>query len=83
MENNALHARHDALFSVLIYCSWQTEIGKAPFFTTAERICINQERGALLSQLNPETPPGQIRHYQCPSKLEAKILFHLRKGSRQ
>jgi hypothetical protein len=75
MSTDQIINRHDDLFAVLIYCSEQQIFGKPASFTTLERICINQERGALLSQLNQETPQSEVRQYQCPPKLESKIRF--------
>jgi hypothetical protein len=75
MNTDKMINRHDDLFAVLIYCSDQQQVGKPACFTTLERICINQERGALLSQLNKETPQSDVRFYECPPKLESKIRF--------
>jgi hypothetical protein len=71
--------RLDDLHSILLYCSDQQIFGKAACFTTLERICINQERGALLSQWNEENHHHEIRFYNCPPKLESKIRFILQK----
>ena len=68
-------SRLDNLHEVLNYCSHQQTIGKPCCFTTLERICINQERGALFSQLNKETPETEVRYYKCPPNLENKIRF--------
>jgi hypothetical protein len=71
--------RLEDLYGVLQYCSDQQAYGKPACFTTLERICINQERGSLLSQLNEDTKENEIRHYQCHSKLESKVRFILQK----
>lgn len=71
--------RLDDLHTILLYCSDQQIIGKPACFTTLERICINQERGALLSQCNEENRHHEIRFYSCPTKLESKIRFILQK----
>ncbi len=73
--NNRLKNLHD----VLVYDSDQQTWGRAACFTTFERICINQERGALLSQLNKENANDDIRYYKCPPKLESKIRFTIQK----
>lgn len=69
--------RLEVLHNVLAYCSEveRKSNGKLYLFTTFERILINQERGSLLSQLNQETAPNDIRFYKCPPKLESKIQF--------
>lgn len=68
-------ARLEDLFDVLEYCSNQQAFGKPACFTVLERICINQERGSLLSQINQDNQEGDKRHYKCPPKLENKIRF--------
>ncbi len=67
--------RLEALYDVLEYCSNQQTFGKPACFTTFERIMINQERGAIMSQMNQESAPNDIRFYKCPPKLESKIQF--------
>lgn len=71
--------RERALFDVLKYCSLQQSLGRTACFTTLERICINQERGALLSQVNSENTEQDKRYYQCPAPLESKIKFIIQK----
>ncbi|WP_413512076.1 hypothetical protein [Myroides odoratus] len=39
------------------------------YFTTGERICINQERGYLLSMESEE----ELNPYQIPSAIETKV----------
>jgi hypothetical protein len=79
MSTDNLITRLDDLFAVLIYCSNQQQFGKSACFSMLERICINQERGSILSQLNQETPPHEVRIYQCPPNLESKIRFNIKK----
>jgi hypothetical protein len=67
--------RLDNLYDVLEYCSNQQAFGKPACFTVLERICINQERGSLLSQINQDNQESDKRHYKCPPKLESKIRF--------
>jgi hypothetical protein len=70
--NNIIN-RFDDLSNVLRYCSDQQSFGYSACFSTVERICINQERGSLLSQLNQENKAPAIRYYKCPPELEIKI----------
>lgn len=64
------------LRNVLHYC---TE--KDGYFTTGERICINQERGMILQlvETEEEQEPILIPMYAWSDKLEAKINFLLMK----
>jgi len=71
--SDTIENRLENLHDVLAYDSDQQIFGRAACFTTNERICINQERGALLSQMNKENKEPDIRHCQCPPKLESKI----------
>jgi hypothetical protein len=71
--------RLDNLYDVLEYCSNQQAFGKPACFTVLERICINQERGSLLSQINQDNQESDKRHYKCPPKLESKIRFIIQK----
>lgn len=79
MNTDQINQRLEDLHSVLQYCSDQQQVGRAAAFTTLERICINQERGALLSQTNWENPDQEKRTYSCPPKLETKVKFNLQK----
>jgi len=78
MTQNLL-TRLDNLYDVLEYCSNQQAFGRTACFSVFERILINQERGALLSQLNEENQQEDIRYYKCPAKLESKIRFVIQK----
>lgn len=71
--------RLEDLYEVLNYCSLQQQLGRPYCFTTNERICINQERGSLLSQINQDNLEGEKRFYKCPPKLEVKIKFIIQK----
>ncbi len=73
--SDTIKNRLENLHDVLAYDSDQQTWGRTACFTTFERILINQERGALLSQLNKDNQPPDIRHYQCPPNLESKIQF--------
>jgi hypothetical protein len=81
MNTNQLIQRLEDLRTVLQQCSKIDLLsdGKNRAFTTGERICINQERGSLLSQLNAENFPDDVRNYKCPAFLESKIRFTLNK----
>lgn len=74
-----LNNRLENLYDVLVYDSDQQTFGKPACFTTFERICINQERGSLLSQINPDNKEPDKRHYKCLPRLESKIRFILQK----
>jgi len=77
--SDTIKNRLENLYDVLVYDSDQQTWGRDACFTTNERICINQERGALLSQMNQDNKEPDIRHYQCPPKLESKIRFAIQK----
>lgn len=77
--SDTIKNRLENLHDVLVYDSDQQTWGRAACFTTNERICINQERGALLSQMNQDNKEPDIRHYQCHPKLESKIRFTIQK----
>lgn len=69
--------RLEILYNVLLYCS-----EKHATFSKFQRICINQERGALLSRFSfllDEISENEVRNYKCPPKIEAKIQFTLQK----
>ena len=71
--------RLEDLYDVLLYDSNEQTFGRPACFSTLERICINQERGSLLSQINPDNLETDKRFYQCPPKLESKIRFVIQK----
>ena len=79
MNTNQIIQRLEDLHAVLLYCSDNQSVGKQASFSRGERICINQERGSLLSQLNAENFPDDVRNYKCPAFLESKIRFTLNK----
>lgn len=79
MNTNQIIQRLEDLHAVLLYCSDNQSVGKKASFSRGERICINQERGSLLSQLNAENFPNDVRSYKCPAFLESKIKFTLKK----
>ncbi len=79
MNTDQLIQRLEDLHTVLKYCANNQSVGKAASFSRGERICINQERGSILSQLNAENFPNDVRNYKCPAFLEAKIKFALKK----
>ena len=71
--------RFQNLHEVLEYDSLQQTLGRPVCFTTLERVCINQERGSILSQVNSETHESEKRYYKCPVMLEKKIRFIIQK----
>ena len=80
--NEEINLRLADLHNVLLYCSNLQKQGRIHVFKTGERICINQERGALFSQLshaNNETFSHEVRECQCPPGLEVKIKFTIEK----
>ena len=79
MNTNQLIQRLQDLHDVLKYCADNQSLGKSASFSRGERICINQERGSLLSQLNAEDFPKDVRDYKCNAFLEAKIRLTLKK----
>lgn len=84
MSITAKHQRLENLHNVLDYCARieKKSFGRFCVFTTGERICINQERGSILSQLsheNHENFKHEVRDYKCPESIETKIKFTLKK----
>ena len=82
MSNENTYQRLEDLHNVLVYCSDLQKQGRIHVFKVGERICINQERGALLSQLshaNNETFSHEVREYKIPVAIEAKIKLTIEK----
>lgn len=82
MSNQDIYERLEDLHNVLVYCSDVQKEGKIHVFKVGERICINQERGALFSQLshaNNEIFSHEVRSYKTPPAIEAKIKFTIDK----
>lgn len=77
MSSNS-NNRIENLHNVLVYCSQIQAVGRTPIFTTGERICINQERGSLFSQMSFDG--GQVREYEVPLEIEAKIQATIKKS---
>ncbi len=78
----SIFKRLDELFAVLQFCSEMQNNGRIYVFKPEERICINQERGALYSQIsraNDENFPSEVRFYQIPPSIEAKVKLTLNK----
>lgn len=74
--------RFNDLHNVLGYCTAMQTLGKTYVFTTNERICINQERGAIFSQdafTKSKIPIDQIRTYTLPAHIEMKVRLTLQK----
>ena len=82
MTNEDIYQRLEDLHNVLVYCSDLQKKGRIHVFKVGERICINQERGALLSQLshaNNEVFSHEVRDYKIPVGIEAKIKLTIEK----
>jgi hypothetical protein len=82
MNTDPIIQRLEELHNVLAYCSDIQNCGRIYVFKVAERICINQERGALFSQLshaNNETFSHEVREYKIPAHIEAKVKFTINK----
>lgn len=82
MSYDKILQRLEDLHNVLFYCSDIQKEGKIHVFKLGERICINQERGALYSQLshaNNEIFSHEVRTYKVPPAIEAKIKFTVEK----
>ena len=82
MSNEDTYQRLEDLHNVLVYCSDLQKQGRIHVFKVGERICINQERGALLSQLshaNNEVFSHEVREYKIPVGIEAKIKLTIEK----
>lgn len=77
--NETISNRLEDLHDVLVYDSEQQTFGRPACFTALERICINQERGSLLSQMNQFNKETDKRFHQCHPKLEIKIRFAIQK----
>jgi len=76
MTNSKKYQRLEHLQNALEYCSELQQQGQPPAFSTGERICINQERGALFTQLandSRELLLDEVRFYQCDPALQSKI----------
>lgn len=78
-DNTEINQRLEDLHNVLAYCSENQSLGKIYVFKTLERVCINQERGSLLSQINKDNFPFEIRTYKIPLSIEAKVKLTLEK----
>lgn len=79
MSNQETYQRLEDLHNVLVYCSEAQNLGRIYVFTTLERVCINQERGSLLSQINQDNIPHEVRNYKIPPSIEAKVKFTIDK----
>lgn len=82
MSTEEILARETDLYNVLQYCSEVQMEGKIQVFKVGERITINQERGALLTQYaysRQEILKNEIRVYKVPAHIEAKIRITLEK----
>lgn len=78
-DNKQIQERLSDLHDVLYYCSEQQKEGRIYIFTVNERICINQERGSLLSQINKDNFPHEVRDYKISSALQVKVQITINK----
>lgn len=72
--NESIQTRLEELYTALWCCSQYQEVGKGYIFTVFERMLINQERGALLSQLSDD-PEAGIRYYEVPEGINERIIY--------
>ena len=74
-EYEKISSRLELLFEALWYCSQCKEVGRGYVFTVNERILINQERGALMSQQNLllEIFNEDVRYYKISENIEKKV----------
>jgi hypothetical protein len=82
MSNQDIYQRLEDLHNVLFYCSDLQKQGRIHVFKVGERICINQERGSLLSKLSHaknEIFSHEVRDYKTPTSIEVKIKFTIEK----
>lgn len=79
MDKQEIYQRLEDLHNVLAYCTEQQTLGKIYVFKTLERVCINQERGSLLSQLNDNNFPHEVRNCKTPASVEVKVKITLEK----
>ncbi|MBP4139655.1 hypothetical protein [Flavobacterium geliluteum] len=78
-DKTQIYNRLEDLHIVLSFCSEGQFLGKIFVFTVLERVCINQERGSLLSQINNDNFPHEIRSYTIPANIEAKVKITIEK----
>jgi hypothetical protein len=76
MSYDDIIQRIEDLHNVLVFCSEMQSAGRIHVFKVGERICINQERGSLLTRLSQDS---EFRDYIVPPSIEAKITFTLEK----
>lgn len=79
MNKEEIYQRLEDLHNVLAYCTEAQSLGKMYVFKTLERVCINQERGSLLSQLNDNNFSHEVRDYKISESLEVKVKISLEK----
>jgi len=74
-----VNQRLELLMNVLAYSSeYSYKLEKEQRLTPGERICINQERGALLgfkAYLFREQEYSEVKFYEVPLAIEKKIQF--------
>lgn len=79
MHLESVNERLDLLMAVLVFSSDCSErLTREQRLTSGERICINQERGALLgfkAYLFREMEYRDVKFYELPKTIEDKIQF--------
>lgn len=78
MTQIEIENRQDILSDVITYDFYSEK----RYFSPGEKICINQERGALSDQLlvlKGVLEPDQARSYKIPVLVEQKVKFILTK----
>lgn len=79
MTKENITDRLEDLFLALFQSSQSDHVPNSRdcLFTTGQRIAINQERGALYTQLavkSGELPPSEAREYQVSAEINTKVL---------
>lgn len=74
IDKDEILKRLNVLHLALLHDSEFKSARQGYIFTSGERICINQERGALYSQLSQD-PEAGIRYYDVSDDIELKINY--------
>jgi hypothetical protein len=74
IDKDEIIKRLNVLSVALMHDSEFKSARQGYIFTPGERICINQERGALYSQLSQDEEAG-IRYYDVSNEIEEKIIY--------
>ncbi|MBA4133378.1 MAG: hypothetical protein C0525_01510 [Flavobacterium sp.] len=74
IDKDEIFQRLNVLSLALMHDSEFKAARQGYIFTPGERICINQERGSLYSQLSQDEEAG-IRYYDVSDLIEEKINY--------